>query len=205
MKKRPPLNKKITVEDFKNFYWLKEELITFCRANNISPSGGKIEITARIEHFLNTGEHSVSTTTAESKLQTGTKKKHPTSTFDWKTEPLSPQTIITDNYKNGQNARQFFTTAIGKKFSFNILFMKWMKENVGKTLGDAIKEWLRIEAMKKNKNYKSEIPPQLEYNRYFRAFFEDNPNAKREDAIRCWKLKKAQPGSNAYQKTDLEL
>lgn len=196
MKKRPPLNKSIAVSDFKNFYWLKEELVAFCRAEGISPSGGKIEIAARIEHFLNTGETIFSTKTTKKKI---------TSNFDWKNASLSRETIITDNYKNGQNIRHFFEEVIGKRFSFNIIFMKWMKENIGKTLGDAAEEWLRIEAMKKDKNYKSEIPPQLEYNRYFRAFFEDNPNAKKEDAIRCWKRKKALPGTNIYERNDLDF
>ena len=48
--------------------------------------------------------------------------------------------------------------------------MKWIKENVGKTLGDAIIEWNRINELKKDKNYVSEIDPQFEYNRYMRAF-----------------------------------
>jgi len=197
MKKRPLLNKSIAASDFKNFYWLKEELVAFCRTEGISPSGGKIEIASRIEHFLNTGE-------TNSSKRKSSKKKKPSSDFDWRNAPLSTKTIITDNYKNSQNVRCFFEKEIGKRFSFNILFMKWMKENIGKNLGDAAAEWLRIEAMKKEKNYKSEIPPQLEYNRYFRAFFEDNPNAKREDAIRCWKRKKAMPGSNVYAKSDLK-
>ena len=50
--------------------------------------------------------------------------------------------------------------------------MKWMKENIGKTLDDAITEWKRIEELKKDHNYVSEINPQFEYNRYMRAFFE---------------------------------
>lgn len=53
---RPELTKSISVENFKEFYWLKEELQSFCRENGISASGSKIEISNRIELFLQTGE-----------------------------------------------------------------------------------------------------------------------------------------------------
>ena len=53
---RPNLTKDISVESFKDFYWLKEELQSFCREIGISASGSKIEISDRIEIFLRTGE-----------------------------------------------------------------------------------------------------------------------------------------------------
>ena len=53
---RPDLNKDIQVESFRNFYWLKEELQTFCKENGINASGSKLEIADRIEWFLRTGE-----------------------------------------------------------------------------------------------------------------------------------------------------
>ncbi|MBL3645683.1 cytoplasmic protein [Bacillus sp. RHFB] len=53
---RPNLSKDISIESFKDFYWLKEELQTFCRENGMSSTGSKIEISDRIETFLRTGE-----------------------------------------------------------------------------------------------------------------------------------------------------
>jgi SAP domain-containing new25 len=53
---RPNLTKDISVVSFKNYYWLKEELQSFCRENGISASGSKIEISDRIETFIRTGE-----------------------------------------------------------------------------------------------------------------------------------------------------
>jgi hypothetical protein len=41
---------------FREYYYLKEELITFCRNEGLSTSGGKIELIDRIAHFLDTGE-----------------------------------------------------------------------------------------------------------------------------------------------------
>ena len=53
---RPILTTKISVESFKEFYWLKAELQTFCRENGLSTSGSKIEITGRNDTFIRTCE-----------------------------------------------------------------------------------------------------------------------------------------------------
>jgi hypothetical protein len=52
MDKRPELTKPISVKDFKEFYWLKNELINFCRTESLGTSGGKREIENRIECYL---------------------------------------------------------------------------------------------------------------------------------------------------------
>lgn len=127
------------------------------------------------------------------------------SKFDWDTGHLTKTTLITDNYKNGENVRRFFIQEIGTHFGFNIIFMKWMKANKGKNLGDAVKEWNSINDLKKDKNYVSQIDPQFEYNRYMRAFLADNPQTSSKDAMTYWKLKSAQRGTNKYERKDLEL
>jgi len=53
---RPKLDKEISINDFKDYYWLKEELVGFCRAIGINRSGGKIAIYNRIITFLENGE-----------------------------------------------------------------------------------------------------------------------------------------------------
>ncbi len=194
MDKRPDLNEHISQEDFLDFYWLKNELTTFCRNNQLSSAGSKKEITDRIAHFLKTGE----------KLKPISKNRKSTSTFDWNNESLSLETIITDNYKNSENVRAFFQKQVEKKFSFNIKFMAWMKANVGKTLKDAIQQWEVIELEKKNRTAPKVIPPSLEYNTYIRDFLSDNPSLTKADAIRYWKIKKSMRGSNKYEANDLE-
>lgn len=47
--KRPNLNKNISIKDY---YWLKEELTTFCREIGITSVGGKIDITNRIKKSM---------------------------------------------------------------------------------------------------------------------------------------------------------
>ena len=53
---RPNLTKDISVESFKDFYWLKVELQSFCRENGMSTSGSKIEIINRIETSFEQGK-----------------------------------------------------------------------------------------------------------------------------------------------------
>jgi len=42
-------------------YYLKEELIDFCRKNDLQITGGKLELTERITNFLNTGKKTYKT------------------------------------------------------------------------------------------------------------------------------------------------
>ena len=56
MSERPNLDNNIGSKEFREYYYLKEELIDFCRKNNLQTTGGKIELTERIAHFLETGE-----------------------------------------------------------------------------------------------------------------------------------------------------
>ena len=194
IEKRPELNNSISLHDFLGFYWLKTELVSFCKTNGISAAGGKIEITGRIEHFLATGE-----------VVRAVGKPSPTSEFDWNNSALNLNTKLTDNYKNTENMRAFMTLHTGSHFRFNTEFMNWAKSNTGKSLREAIEEWNAIYIRRKNKEYKTEIPPQFEYNRYIRDFMVDNPGQTRASAMYFWKLKRRQRGDNTYCVTDLFL
>ncbi len=192
MDKRPDLNKNITVKDFQDFYWLKSELVDFCRSEGLSTTGSKIEIAQRISHYLQTGE--------KQKPQ----KSRPIATFDWNTEALTLSTVITDNYKSSENVRVFFKQHLGENFKFNVPFMDWMKANVGKTLGDAISQYAEIVTQRKSTPHKK-IAPQFEYNTYLRDFLKDNPGSSRSVGIKLWKIKRSMRGDNVYSRKDLEF
>lgn len=191
---RPPLNLNTSIQDFRDFYWLKEELLIFCKAHKIATSGSKIELSERIIQFLQHGQVP---------LSDSIRKEQQLSSFDWNHTNLSAETVITDNYKNTENVRRFFLAHIGKQFRFNAAFMNWMKANVGKTLGDAAIEWKRIASSKKDTNLKTEIAPQFEYNRYIRAFLAANPDKTIHDAMQHWKMKRQERGSREYKDSDL--
>ncbi len=192
---RPKLTSDIPLNEFKSNYWLLEELKEFCRTNGLNTAGGKLEISSRIELLISKGINA----------NTNSAKKRTTSHFDWSSEKLSYNTLITDNYRNSENVRAFFKEAIGRHFKFNTEFMNWMKRNAGKTLNDAAEAWKEIKERQKDPNYQSDISPQFEYNKYIRDLLKDNPGLTIKEAIICWKEKKKLPVPKKYHKDDLRF
>lgn len=188
---RPILDKKIRIKDFKDFYWLKVELVEFCRKIGISSSGGKIEISNRISEYLKTGKVTKKTTSKKPKLPKPT-------------QPITENTIIGIEYRTYKEKTEFLKSEIGNQFHFTIHLLDYFKENTGKkAYRDLIKEWYKERELRKDPNYVKEIEPQFEYNIFIRDFTKDNPNKTRNDAIKYWKIKKSKPGNNKYSRNDL--
>jgi len=186
MNERPDLSIELDSKTFKEYYYLKDELIDFCRKNNLQTTGGKIELTERIAKFLNTGERNIENHSIKRAKIVG---------------EITLDAIIEDNFICSEKHRAFYKEQIGKNFSFNVLFQKWLKSNSGKTYKDSIEAYYKIlEDKKKNK---TTIDKQFEYNTYIRDFFNDNKDKTLEQAIKCWKYKKSLKGHNKYEKTDL--
>lgn len=55
MENRPKLDKSTDIKTFRAYYWLKEELVQFCKMNSLPTSGSKVEISDRIACYLDTG------------------------------------------------------------------------------------------------------------------------------------------------------
>jgi ribosomal protein S8 len=191
---RPELHTDLSVKDFDEFYWLKEELTVFCRIYGISTAGGKMDIEERIRTFLFTGE-----------VICQIEKQTYSSNFDWKNAELTLKTPITDNYKNTENVRAFMKKHIGEHFKFNVEWMNWLKINVGKNLGEAAEEWKKNQVLKKSSKTVKNISPQFEYNTYIRDFLADNKDKSLKEAIEHWKIKKSKRGDNRYSKEDLNF
>lgn len=184
---RPPLTPELNVETFRDFYWLGAELVAFCKENGINPSGPKIEVSQRIEVFLETG-----------KIQEPVKRRAR------KAEPqkdLSLDTVITENHRCSQAARAFFTSVI-PNFHFSTHIQNFFRDNVGATYRDAVNEWNAEEERKKDPNYTTIIGPQFEFNQFTRDFFADpaNKGKTRKDTVAAWKVVKSKPGSNKYER-----
>jgi len=184
---RPNLTKDLSVESFKDYYWLKEELQAFCQSNGISAAGSKLEISNRIEKFLRTGE-------IEKPIR-GSKR---TSKRDPHVE-LSLETVISENRRCSQDVRAFFKSVI-PSFHFSTYIQNYFKNNIGKTYRDVIDAWYEEEERKKDPTYEKKIAPQFEYNQYIRDYFADSTNQgkSREEAIEAWDQIKKLPGSNKY-------
>ena len=187
MSERPELTIELKSKEFLEYYYLKEELVYFCRENGLPASGGKTELMERIAYFLDTGKVSAAKTVRT--------QKHKIST-------ITRDSIIESDFVCSELHRAFFKREIGESFSFNVAFQKWLKSNAGKTYAEAIVAYNEIKNTKKPG--KKDIGSQFEYNTYVRDFFEDNKGASLEDAIKCWKYKKSIKGHNKYERTDLK-
>lgn len=183
---KPVLDRKLDSRTFRDYYFLKEELVNFCRENGLPASGGKIELTDRIAHFLDTGE-----VISVSKRK---KTKAPVSDI-YPDAEIEPDFVCTEKH------RAFFKEHIGASFSFNVAFQKWLKSNAGKTYKEAIVAYYQI--LEDKKSTKTAIDRQFEYNAYIRDFFADNQGRTLADAIKCWKYKKQIQGHNRYERADL--
>ncbi|MTH54930.1 cytoplasmic protein [Bacillus mangrovi] len=185
---RPHLNAGLNPDTFKDYYWLKEELQSFCRENGLSASGSKIEISRRIEAFLRTGEILKPL------------KKHSSNGAMNSTSILNLDTVIAENHRCSQQVREFFKTVI-PAFHFSSYIQNYFKTNAGKTYRDAVNAWHGEEARKKDPSYVKSIAPQFEYNQFTRDYYADpeNKGKSRGNAIAAWNEVKKLPGSNRYR------
>ena len=185
---RPQLTNDLRSEDFKEYYFLKEELKDFCRENGLKTSGNKSELEERIIYFLDTGK-----SLEHKKIKNFSKSSS--------NEAITLETKIGENFKCSEDKRKFFEKEIGKGFKFKVKFQKWLKSNPDKTYEDAINAYIEIQ----NSKEKTKIDKQFQYNQYIRDFFADNDDKTLKDAIKCWKYKKSIKGHNKYEKSDLEI
>lgn len=184
---RPPLTTDLTSEEFRQYYFLKEELKDFCRCECLKISGSKSDLEKRIIHYLDTGKSLNESKSNQSPIEN--------------TTDIALDSKIGDNFKCSEDKREFFEKEIGKGFKFKVKFQKWLKSNPDKTYKDAIDAYHEIQ----NSKEKTKIDKQFQYNQYIRDFFEDNENMTLKDAIKCWNYKKSLKGHNKYEKSDLKI
>jgi hypothetical protein len=63
--------------------------------------------------------------------------------IDWHSDPIARDTIVTDGYRSTQNVRRFMVAQCGPQFKFDRTFMAWIRNDVPKTMGDVVDEWIR--------------------------------------------------------------
>lgn len=167
---------------------MKKELQSFCRENGLAVSGSKIEISNRIEAFLETGEIKKPIRKVKTYVKPQTPEKS-----------LSLDTIIKENHRCSQEVRAFFQTVI-PTFHFTTHIQEYFKNHAGKTYREAVNAWYEEEKRKKDPSYTKKISPQFEYNQFIRDYFADpnNQGKKHKEAVEAWKKIKQIPGSNRY-------
>jgi hypothetical protein len=174
---RPALTHQISGTQFRSYYWAKEELLSFCRAQHLPTGGSKQDMTDRIAAFLFSGK--ASTTPFHATQKTSAPGAMP-ATF-------SRTTLIAPGWRCSQALRTFFKHEIGSAFHFNAVMRNFIHHGSGKTLQEAMNAW---HAARSQPSAPSEIAPQFEYNRHMRVYFQTHPKAGLAEAVRAWKVKK---------------
>lgn len=190
---RVALTPRTSVRDFRDFYWLKEELERFCRVHGLPTAGGKRELADRIERFLRTGERPARASPGRSSGG-GRSPKAPV------LGPLSLATRAPAGFRCSQEARAFFERHLGPSFRFTVTLQRFIKDHPGVTFGEIAEEWQRQEAARKA-GVRPEIAPQFEYNRFTRDFFADprNQGKTREECLEAWRRTRARRGDHSYR------
>ena len=183
----PKLTRNLKPEEFKEYYFLKEELKDFCRSEGLKVGGSKEDLEKRVVHYLATGEELKEPKVRQSSKETVTE--------------ISLDSKLGENFKCSEDKRAFFEKEIGSGFKFKVKFQKWLKANPEKTYRDAVAAYHEIQ----NSDEKTEIGKQFQYNRYVRDFFKNNDDKSLDDAIKCWKYKKSLKGHNKYENSDLKV
>ncbi|MDD2853878.1 MAG: DUF6434 domain-containing protein [Desulfuromonadaceae bacterium] len=174
---RPSLTRFLSIQDFRSFYWLKVELLSFCRANALATTGSKENLQLRVEVFLRSG---VAPTDQPYSKTRKSKNQMP--------KELLRETVISGGWRCSQALRAFFEQEIGSHFHFNEIMRDFIKHGEGKTLQEAIYAW---KADRQGPKVSKEIGMQFEYNRHIREFFQEHHGAALAEAIQAWKANKA--------------
>src|SRR6478609_7947240 len=145
---RPEFSKNLSITDFTDFYWLKTELQQFCRENNMSPSGFKMELSKRIEVFLTTGETQQSKTPSKRRSSSKTQA------------PLTLDTVIGKNHRCSQEVRKkqpSYQKEIAPQFEYNRFIRDFFNDpkNKGKGRDDAIAAWKQLKLQPGSNQYRS--------------------------------------------------
>lgn len=175
--RRPRLNSRLSVDEFGAWYWLKSELIDFCRRERLSPSGSKAELSERITAFLAGGSPS------RSSARRPRRAAMP--------ERFTLQTRIAPGWRCTRKLSDFFKQHCGKGFRFNALIRDFVHNRAGATLAEAIQSFRQADSGP------SEIQPQFEYNRHVREFHKANPGASRQQMLEAWWAKRNRTQSGA--------
>lgn len=181
-------------DEFRRWYWTKAELVEIARELGLRTGGTKFLLVDRIAASLDGVE------------LTEPARHRPTSRFDWSREDLTPDTPLTDSYRNTDNVRRFLQANTRHPFRFSIDFMAWTKANVGATLRDAAVFADELFEAKRDGRHVQAIPAGNQWNAYLRAFMADNPDRSAADARACWAAVRSRPsetGRHEYDPSDL--
>ena len=165
----------MTAAEFARWYWLKEELARFARAQGLSPTGSKEALAARIAAALAGApppEARPARAAAPGPLP----------------EPLDDRTVIPAGQRCTQQLRAYFQGRVGPSFRFDASMRGFIAAGAGRTLGDALAHWHATRDLGQQ-----QIGEQFELNRFTRAWHADHPGGTRAQLMKAWRSYRALP------------
>ena len=168
---RPALSAKLSEAEFASWYWLKDELVRFCRNEGLAVSGSKQEVAQRLSAYL-----------AGKKLPAKRVVPRQKGTMP---RAFGLDTVIGPGWRCTQELRAFFVAHVGKGFRFNRALRTFISTSHGSKLRDALAHYKESLL-----SHEEPIEGQFEYNRHMREFHAENPGATHADAVESWWLKR---------------
>ena len=175
---RPALSSALGADEFRRWYWLKEELQAFARAQRIPASGSKEQLAERVAAYLS--GRPLPAPAAKPRSRIGRQRLVP---------PLTIHTVIPAGHPCSQVLREFFVNALGPGFRFDAPMREFFAANDGTaTLAAALDHWhaTRTAAARP-------IGPQFELNRFSRDWHAAHPGGTRDQMLSAWKLHRSRP------------
>ena len=175
-------------DDLQNYYWMKSDLIMFCKKHGLPTQGAKSDLIERIGVYLSTG-HRMSYKLINKQGERDSLKCITKNTF-------------VKNYNNDAKTRRFFVEHLGEKFKFNSYLRQFtdpgnIQPNM--TYGDIVDGWISFEKNRKNSSENYVIPPQFEYNQFIKDYFKYEKGATLNMAISAWKTLISKRGPRTYK------
>ena len=191
---RPDFNDINDFEQFKRFYWYREELIKICKAYGLKHDGSKIELYKVIEAYFS-GE----------RILPQKKKKASKASV---TELTLDTGLIECGFTFGNRFRDFFKKQTGEEnFKFNVDMVasaKAVKENGDESF--TLKDLLDIYYGRKT--YASYDRSALQWNRFVKDFCSDEATAVYDERLKAaaalWKIVRESDMKKEYSRELLD-
>ena len=173
---RPALSSSLGAGEFRRWYWLKDELQAFARAQQIPATGSKEQLAERVAAYL-----------AGKPLPAPAAK--PRRSRQRLVPPLTIHTVIPAGHPCSQVLREFFVNALGPGFRFDAPMREFFAANDGTaTLAAALDHWHATRAAAAGP-----IGPQFELNRFARDWHAAHPGGTRDQMLSAWKVHRSLP------------
>ena len=171
---RPALTPSLSEREFVRWYWLKRELVDFCRAQGVPAGGSKQAVAERVAARL----------AGRPIRRVGVAR----AVRDSMPQRFSASTVIGSGWRLTRSLRGYFEGVHGPGFRFNAALRAFIAAGEGRALGEASDCYRRSLVAGTGP-----IAAQFEYNRHMRDFFRRNPGATRDEALASWWAQRAAP------------